>query len=341
MKILYKIKAGSYLYGLTTPTSDIDYVGVYLEDTFSEHMDIFNSKDEIDLSVISKLNNGKNSEDAIDEKYYSLKKFLKLCSDCNPNIIELLYAPADCIEYVDTIFKSQILDHPELFINIKLVDRFIGYAKSQEQKSYTKSENYIILDKLKQGILKVLKHSSYWVLNELSPARDLFSRQSFMAPFPEFDNITITPITINHTATNIETIYEIGDMKFSSGLHLKNVILQIEDRFKRASHRVDGILINKYEPKFLSHTVRLLDEGCQLLTKKRIDFPFTEQSLADIMNIKLGLTAVQDIPNIVNKYKDTLTELEKLDNNIPDKPDYICINKAYLTLIRGIYNENI
>lgn len=78
--ILYKIKAGSFLYGLTTPSSDLDYTGVYIEDKFNEFIDPFNTKDEIDLSVKSKLENGKNDSDAVDEKYYHLKKFIKLCA---------------------------------------------------------------------------------------------------------------------------------------------------------------------------------------------------------------------------------------------------------------------
>lgn len=333
MHVLYKIKSGSHLYGLSTPASDVDYVGVYLEDTFEEHMDIFNSKDEIDMSIKSKLETGKNDSNAVDEKYYSLKKFLKLCSECNPNIVEMLFCSADCIEFVDQNFKKYVLDMPEMFINIKLIDRFIGYAKSQEQKSYTKSENYVKLDKFKG----LLEHKLTGLTNNdhVPLIERLYNPVTKRLALGCADIVKENVIT--HSKDNTEVIFEVGDMKFPSGLHTKDAIARIEDRFKRASHRVDGILINKYEPKFLSHTVRLLDEGCQLLTKKRIDFPFTGQTKKDIMDIKLGITPIEDIPELINKYKDQLEVLEVMDNGIPAHADRTAINTAYLNIVLHTY----
>lgn len=80
MKVLFKIKSGSHLYGLNTPTSDLDYVGVYVEDSFEDFIDPFNTKDEMDMSIKSKKENGKNDKDAVDEKYFHIKKFIKLCA---------------------------------------------------------------------------------------------------------------------------------------------------------------------------------------------------------------------------------------------------------------------
>lgn len=322
MKILYKIKSGSHLYGLTTPASDIDYVGVYLEDTLAEHLDIFNTKDEMDLSTVSKLENGKNSTNAIDEKYYSLKKFLKLCSDCNPNLVEMLFAPEECIEFVDPMFKYWVLDRPEMFINTKLVDRFIGYAKSQEQKSYTKSDNYVTLNTF---------------LNSLKRVANLITKQAKMRDAV----LHIDPELFTGKANSnpVDIVYEVGDMKFPSGVTVKEAIARIEERFARASHRIDGIFINKYEPKFLSHTVRLLDEGAQLLKNKKIEFPFTGEVKKDIMDIKLGITPVSDVPDIINKYKDALSYLEVYVNDIPLYADRDAINVSYLKIITDRWRE--
>lgn len=343
MKILYKIKSGSHLYGLNTPTSDLDYTGVYVEDNFEDFIDPFNTKDEMDMSIKSKKENGKNDKDAVDEKYFHLKKFIKLCADNNPGFIEMLFAPEDCIEYVDPNFKSLILDHPEMFVNAKLIDRFIGYAKSQEQKSYTKSNNYNLLRELSAGLELFVDCSIYSKeLTNSSPVSELFGRPVKMKPYREFNNVipNINVITVEHSKTNIETIYEIGDMKFPSGVTLKEAYNRIEDRFSRASHRIEGIFINRYEPKFMSHTVRLLDEGYQLLTTGKISFPFTGQALEDIMSIKLGNTPVEDIPELVNKYKERLSELEKV-HTLPKTANYEAIKRAYLLLVVSMYNREM
>lgn len=325
MKVLYKIKSGSFLYGLTTPKSDLDYVGVYIEDTLEELLDPFNNKDEIDVSIKAKLENGKNSSEAIDEKYFHIKKFIKLCADCNPNIIEMLFAPEYAIEYVDPDFKTLFLDRPEMFVNAKLVDRFIGYAKSQEQKSYTKSNNYVTLDAFKIGLKNLDdKLNMNWIMNDSEFQKKFEGRYSI--------------VTKRHTATNIEDVLEIADMQFPSGLTIKNALTQIEERFARASHRVEGILVNNYEPKFMSHTIRLLAEGKQLLQSRSIKFPFEGEERELIMNIKTGVIKVEDIPEIVNRYKDELSTLEQVEScNIPKEADKVAIAKSYSRLVLKKY----
>lgn len=323
MKVLFKIKSGSHLYGLNTPTSDLDYVGVYVEDSFEDFIDPFNTKDEMDMSIKSKKENGKNDTDAVDEKYFHIKKFIKLCADNNPNILEMLFAPEDCIEYVDPDFKSLILDHPEMFVNAKLIDRFIGYAKSQEQKSYTKSDNYVTLNTFSNSLkrvakLKTMQAKMREAVLHLDP--ELFKGKTNQNP--------------------VDIVYEVGDMKFPSGITIKEAIARIKDRFSRASHRIEGIFINRYEPKFMSHTVRLLEEGYQLLTNGKISFPFTGQALEDIMSIKLGNTPVEDVPEIVNEYKERLSELEKV-HTLPKTADYESIKRAYLLVVVSMYNREM
>jgi len=329
MKVLFKIKSGSHLYGLNTPTSDMDYVGVYIEDTFEDFIDPFNTKDEMDTSIKSKKENGKNDKDAVDEKYFHLKKFIKLCADNNPNVLEMLFAPEDCIEYVDPDFKSLILDHPEMFVNAKLIDRFIGYAKSQEQKSYTKSDNYLYLEKFRRGLDYIGSLN-----NETRTIKEVVinNQSNFQGEFKDHYNVII--------GLYGDKVLELGGMKFPFGITIKEAIARIDDRFSRASHRIEGIFINKYEPKFMSHTIRLLEEGYQLLTAGKIEFPFKGQAYDDIMSIKLGNTPVEDVPEIVNEYKERLSELEKV-HTLPKTADYEAIKRAYLLVVVSMYNREM
>lgn len=325
--ILYKIKAGSHLYGLNTPTSDLDYVGVYIDREFKDFISPFANRDEIDLSINSKLENGKNDSNAVDEKYFHIKKFIRLCADNNPNILELLFCPQNCIEYVSPRFRLLILNHPEYFVNKKLIDRFIGYAKSQEQKSYTKSGNYLLLKRFKEFLEPMITCYSTIPISQLITT-DEFNKC--------INDNEYSIITKKHTETNSENYLVLGDMEFSFGLGLKQAWQYVNERFNRASHRVEDIFIRKYEPKFMSHTVRLLSEGIQLLKTGRIEFPFTGTDYDTIMNIKTGKTPVEQIPIIVNKYKDELQLLETT-TSLPNTADFDKINEAYTNLISSAY----
>ena len=88
--LIVEMRTGSHLYGLQTETSDEDFTGIFF-DPMDMLLNPFQSLYELDLSIKDKLQNGKNSKDAIDKKFYTLKKFIKLAADCNPNILEMLF----------------------------------------------------------------------------------------------------------------------------------------------------------------------------------------------------------------------------------------------------------
>lgn len=323
MKILYEIKSGSHLYGLNTPSSDLDYVGVYIEDDLFDYLDLFKNKDEMDMSVKSKQENGKNDKDAIDRKFYHITKFLKLLTENNPNILEMLFAPDDCIISIDPLFKKYFINRKELFVSKRLIPKFIGYAISQEQKSYTKSDNYLILDKFRYGLNNFNK--SYTISDVIETGFEDAFKDKYTIEFKK------------HSKTNIERVLHIGDMQFPSGLNVKETLSRINDRFDRATHRVDGMLINRYDPKFMSHTLRLLFEGIELLTTGNLVLPFKGETKDMIMNVKLGITDVSDIPGIINSLKHSVELLEK-SCTLKEKPDYDLITKEYYWFIKDFYD---
>ena len=119
--LILKCVAGSHLYGLNTPSSDMDTRGIYLE-----------SID--DVLNINGRQNGECADDKQDEKYYSLGKFLKLASECNPNIIELLYLPEDAILYKSPVY-DELVKHRDWFMSKRAMHTFKGYAYAQIQRA--------------------------------------------------------------------------------------------------------------------------------------------------------------------------------------------------------------
>lgn len=118
--ILYTVVAGSRLYGTNGPDSDTDYRSVCIAP--------LNIAWGINQKFESRDEMGKDGVDAVT---YELGKFLKLASECNPNIIELLWVPLDKITFLDSTFQKFVLNNRQLFLSKRAEYTFKGYAHAQ------------------------------------------------------------------------------------------------------------------------------------------------------------------------------------------------------------------
>ena len=119
--LILKCVAGSHLYGLNTPSSDLDTRGIYLEDID-------------DVLNINGRQKNEIADGTQDEKYYSLGKFLKLAAECNPNIIELLWVPDKAILYRSPLY-DELVSHRDWFMSKRARHTFTGYAYAQIQRA--------------------------------------------------------------------------------------------------------------------------------------------------------------------------------------------------------------
>lgn len=125
--IIFESIVGSTAYHLHLPESDIDMRGVFMIPK-EEHLSLFDPVKEV-------------GDDKQDLKYYELKKFFTLAADCNPNIIEFLFCPQDCIR-ICTPAMQKIIDNRNLFISKKAYYTFTGYAYAQIKKA--KGQNKLV-----------------------------------------------------------------------------------------------------------------------------------------------------------------------------------------------------
>lgn len=115
--ILFEVISGSKSFGLNTPTSDTDIKGVY-----------YLPKEQFyGLNYIPQISNETN-----DEVYYELGRFVELLLKNNPNILEILASPDDCI-----LYKHPLLERLKLedFLSKLCKDSFAGYAMTQIKKA--------------------------------------------------------------------------------------------------------------------------------------------------------------------------------------------------------------
>ncbi|MFH7014010.1 DNA polymerase beta superfamily protein [Flavobacterium sp. FlaQc-52] len=115
--ILFEVISGSKSFGLNTPASDTDIKGVY----YLPKEKFFG------LEYISQIANETN-----DEVYYEIGRFVELLLKNNPNILEILATPEDCI-----LYKHPLMDCLKIedFLSKLCKDSFAGYAVSQIKKA--------------------------------------------------------------------------------------------------------------------------------------------------------------------------------------------------------------
>jgi len=117
--ILYEVISGSIAYGTNLPSSDEDRRYVYILP-----IDYILSG-----NIIEQVN-----DDTNDVVGYELGRFLNLISSSNPNLLELLNMPEDCVVYKNPVFDI-ILENRDKFLTKKCKNSFAGYAHSQISKS--------------------------------------------------------------------------------------------------------------------------------------------------------------------------------------------------------------
>ena len=115
--MLVKHYAGSIAYGTNLPTSDVDFRGIFCADPINVRTPFFPVRECEDI----------NEEDT---KYYELAHFMKLCLDCNPNIIETLW-----VDDSDIVFRTDAYDllreNRHKLLSSKIAFTTSGYALSQ------------------------------------------------------------------------------------------------------------------------------------------------------------------------------------------------------------------
>jgi predicted nucleotidyltransferase len=119
-RILFECISGSRAYGTSNADSDTDIRGVFAQPT-TEFV-AFASPPAL---VADERHN---------TVYFSLRRTLELLAAANPNLLELLYMPSDCVR-IDSEAMRALCAQRALFITRQCADTHIGYAFSQIKKA--------------------------------------------------------------------------------------------------------------------------------------------------------------------------------------------------------------
>ncbi len=115
--LLVKHYAGSIAYGTNLPTSDVDFRGIFAGEPVNVRTPFFPVRECED-----------NTE--IDTKFYELSHFMKLCLECNPNVVETLWVNDEDIVQRTPAYDL-LREHNHKLLSSKIAFTTSGYAVSQ------------------------------------------------------------------------------------------------------------------------------------------------------------------------------------------------------------------
>lgn len=123
--VLFECVAGSRAYGTGVSTSDEDIRGLFAVPA-ARYLDLTSPAEQL-------------SDDRENVVYYSLRRFIELLTRANPNILELLFMPDDCVLKSSPEFEM-LAAQRDAFISKQCADTHAGYAMAQIKKAKGQNE---------------------------------------------------------------------------------------------------------------------------------------------------------------------------------------------------------
>lgn len=306
--ICYLTLGGSYAYGLETPTSDIDIRGVALP-----------SKDDI----IGFGNFEQIVENYTDTTVYSLSKFIHLCLDANPNVIELLNPREDV--YEATEIGQQLIDMRHNFFSRRAGRSFGGYAHQQLRRL----ENALCHDRYDEKDKK--RHLFNTMHDNLHHLKETYK----LDKYGSFDL---------HNDDEITAYLQVDGMPFNNLRSMFNEINEVVKTYNKLNgrnHKKDDFHLNKHA----CHLVRLYLMGIDLFEKEEI-ITYRKDDIELLMSIRNGKYMKKD-GTYESSFFEMVDELEKKFNyaykntSLPDKPNQKAVKEFIMDVNTKIVKDEL
>jgi len=342
--IIFEAISGSRAYGLATPESDTDIKGVFIlpEDLY------------FGFQYIDQVNDEGNNI-----VYYELRKFMQLLAKNNPNIMELLKIPEDCILMETAYFKKIISYH---YLSKLCHQTFANYAMAQMKKARGLNKKIVNpFDKQRKSVLDFC-----YVLHDGKSLalKDYLTKN-------QLDQLNCGLVNINHMK-EVYALYYAEDAGYR-GITRKDgandVMLSSVDKDKQPltylSFNKDGYIAyckgykdywdwvqqrnqpryqstishgKNYDAKNMMHTFRLLNMAEEIASTGNINVRRADRSF--LLKIKQGEYAYEQLLTMANQKIEHISQLFS-DSDLPETPDSDAIEKLLITIRADFYQTSI
>ncbi|MFK7001937.1 nucleotidyltransferase domain-containing protein [Flavobacterium oreochromis] len=340
--ILFEVISGSKSFGLDTPTSDTDIKGVF-----------YMPKDKFyGLEYIPQISNETN-----DIVYYELGRFVELLLKNNPNILEVLASPEDCILYKHPLMNQLKIED---FLSKLCKDTFAGYAITQIKKARGLKKKIVNpMSKERKSLLDFC--SVLQGYDSISLANWLFKYQLkqeqcglinipnakgiYALFYDEHKKLGYKGVIKNELSNEVSVssipkgAKELGYLSCNLegySKYCKEYATYWDWIEKRNEERYETNQLHgkNYDSKNMMHTIRLLQTAQQILETQRLNIRVTNRE--ELLTIKSG---AMEYDTLLQKADDLITSIEKLTESslLPELPN----NRAIAILInirKQLYN---
>jgi len=341
--LLFECISGSRAYGLDTATSDTDLKGVY----YVPREQFYG------LDYPRQLNNTTN-----DEVYYELGRFVELLLKNNPNILELLATPEDCVLYRHPVME---LLHINMFLSKMCKDTFAGYAITQIRKArgYNKKIVNPVAPERKtvQDCCFILKGTGTvplreWLqeqnytedscgLKSITHTKGLYvlfydetGRHAYkgIASSSAADDVVLSPIPKGETAK----AYLFFNME-SYAAYCKEYREYWSWVEKRNEQRYQGNMSHGkgYDAKNLMHTIRLLQVALEIAVTGQLQV--RRPNRGALLEIKAGKLEYDDLLVMANALMEQVAVAYK-NSSLPEMPDMDKIAAVLINIRNKLYH---
>ena len=340
--LLFEAISGSKAYGLDTASSDTDIRGVF----------VLAEEDYFGLDYVDQLSN--NSNDMV---YYELRRFVELLSKNNPNMLELLNMPEDCILYQHPLYK---LFRAEDFLSRQCQATFAGYALTQVKKA--KGLNKKIVNPVEKERKSVLDFC-YVVQGQGSvPVKEYLNQKGlrqedvglskithmhelyglYQHPKERFRGIVqsekANDVSLSSIPKGLEPLAVMSFNKSGYSKYCKDYKEYWEWVEKRNDARYKNTLSHgkNYDAKNMMHTFRLLDMAEEIAETGQIVVRRPNREF--LLKIKSGAFEYNELLEIA---EERISKMDTLYQHsaLPESPDLEKINRTLIEVRKQFYKE--
>lgn len=342
--IIFECIVGSQAYGISTPTSDIDTKGVFIQPI----------EDILGFGYVEQISDVKN-----DRTFFEVRRFLQLLQSANPTMLELLNIPEECIISSHPIMDL-IFEHREKFVTAVCRNSFGGYAIEQIKKARGLNKKivqtgekipvrksvidfcYVIINSKSVPLLEFLEEKSleskYCGLTKIPHGHDLYSiyysREHKYQGIADDDSNEVRLSSIPKGETALATM---SFNKDAYSRHCKD--FNEEQKWiknRNPARFADNMLHGKgYDGKNLAHCHRLLDMAIEIGEGKGVNIRRTNRE--ELLSIRRGEFDYDElVVDAENKIK-KMDEIFKT-SSLPGPLDREFVDSLLVKIRKTFYN---
>lgn len=349
--IIFEAIMGSHAYGTSLPTSDTDIRGVFVQPL----------NDILKYGYVEQV-----SDELNDITYYELRRFIHLASQNNPNIIEILFAPEDVIQF-ESIAWLPIKAKAKEFLTKTCRFSFGGYAIQQIKKArgYDKKINWEENELVRKSVLEfcyILDGGktitlNKWLLDYNKKIIDKFTQKDFsLAKIDHAHDIyalyCIPGLKNGGIVSDIQKANNVQLTSIPKGIPVEAYLTFNKDAYSTHCKRYkeyqtwlkerneDRFKMNKehgknYDSKNMMHTFRLLKVAYEIATEGTINVRRPKEELTTLMSIRRG---EYEFDKLLEEAEEMMVKMDNAfkESSLPEQIEFD-VNEMLLQVRKYIY----